>query len=48
MSDDFALSEEFSNFFEDAARTLNFKPDKYYLSGKENTSSPVEIAIKKF
>ena len=32
ISDDFHLSEEFSNFFEDAVRSLNVKPDEYYLS----------------
>ena len=48
ISDDFDLSEEFSNFFEDAVRSLNVMPDKYYLSDTENLSDPVEIAIRKF
>ena len=41
-------SEEFSTFFEDAVKSLNVKPDEYYLSDTENLSNPVEIAIKKF
>ena len=48
ISDDFDLSEEFSTFFEDAVRSLNVKPDEYYLSDTENLSDPVEIAIRKF
>ena len=32
ISDDFDLSEEFSIIFEDAVRSLNVKPDDYYLS----------------
>ena len=48
MSDDFDLSEEFSTFFQDAVRSLNVKPDEYYLSDTENLSDPVEIAVKKF
>ena len=46
--DDFGLFEEFSNFFEDAVRSLNVKPDKYYLSDTENLRDSVEIAILKF
>ena len=46
--DDFDLSGEFSSFFEDAVRSLNVKPDEYYLSDTENLSDPVEIAIRKF
>ena len=42
------MSEEFSTFFEDAVRSLNVKPDEYYLSDTENLSDPVEIAIRKF
>ena len=41
ISDDFDLSEEFSTFFEDAVRSLNVKPDEYYLSDTENSSDPV-------
>ena len=41
ISDDFDLSEEFSTFFEDAARLFDVKPDEYYLSDKENLSDPV-------
>ena len=48
ISEDFDLSEEFINFFEDAVRSLNVKPDEYYLSDTENLSDPVEIAIRKF
>ena len=48
ISDDFALLEEFSTFFEDAVRSLNEEPDEYYLSDTENLSNPVEIAIRKF
>ena len=43
ISDDFDLSEEFSAFSEDAVRSLNVKPDDYYLSDTENLSDPVEI-----
>ena len=43
ISDDFALFEEFSTFFEDAVRSLNVEPDEYYLSDTENLSNPVEI-----
>ena len=46
ISDDFDLSEEFSTFFEDAVRSLDAKPDGYYLSDTENLSDPVEIAIR--
>ena len=42
------MSEEFSTFFEDAARPPNVKPDEYYLSDTENLSNPVEIALRKF
>ena len=42
------MSEEFSTFFEDAVRSLNVKPDEYYLSDAENLSDSVEIAIRKF
>ena len=42
------MSEEFSTFFEDPVRSLNVKPDEYYLSDTENLSDPVEIAIRKF
>ena len=42
------MSEEFSTFFEDAVRSLNVKPDEYYVSDAENLSDPVEIAIRKF
>ena len=48
ISDDFALFEEFSTFFEDAVRSLNVEPDEYYLSDTENLSNPVDIAIRKF
>ena len=49
ISDNFDLSEEFSTFFEDAVRSLNVKPDEYYLRETENLSDPVEIrAIRKF
>ena len=48
ISDDFDLSEEFSTFFEDAVRSLNVKPDEYYLNETENLSDPVEIATRKF
>ena len=48
ISDDLALFEEFSTFFEDAVRSLNEEPDEYYLSDTENLSNPVEIAIRKF
>ena len=42
------MFEEFSISFEVAVRSLNAKPDEYYLSNTENISDPVEIAIKKF
>ena len=42
------MSEEFSTFFEDAARSPNAKPDAYYLSHTENLSNPAEIALRKF
>ena len=42
------MSEEFSTFFEDAVRSLNVKPDKYYLSDTENLKDSVEIPILKF
>ena len=42
------MPEEFSTFFEDAARSLNVEPDEYYLSDTRNLSNPVDIAIKKF
>ena len=48
ISDDFDLSEEFSTSFEDAVRSLNVKPDEYYLSDIKNLSNPVEIVIRKF
>ena len=36
ISDDFDLSEQFSTFFEDAVRSLNFEPDEYYLGDTGN------------
>ena len=48
ISDDFDLSEEFSTSSEDAVRSLNVKPDEYYLSDIKNLSNPVQIAIRKF
>ena len=48
ISDEFDLSEEFSTFFEDAVRSLNVKPDEYYLSAAKNLCNPVEIAVRKF
>ena len=42
------LSQEFCTFFEDAVRLLNVKPNEYYLSDTENSSEPVEIAIRMF
>ena len=48
ISHNLDLSEEFSTFFEDAVRSLNVKPDEYYLCNTENLSDPVEIAIRKF
>ena len=35
-------------FFEDTVRSINFKPDEYYLSDTENLSDPVEIDVRKF
>ena len=37
--DDFDLSEEFSTFFEDAVRSVNIKPDEYYLIDTENVNA---------
>ena len=37
-----------SGFFEDAVTPLSVKPDEFYLSGTENLSGPVQIAIRKF
>ena len=48
ISDDFDLSEEFSNFLEDDVKSLNVKPGEFYLSGMGNVNDPVEIAIRKF
>ena len=44
----FDLSEQFSTFFEDVVRSLNVKPDEYYLKDTGNLSDTVEIAIRKF
>ena len=41
-------TEEFSTFFEDAVRSLNMKPNEYYLGDTRNLSGPVEVAIRKF
>ena len=46
MSKDFGLSEEFSTFFEDVVRSVNGKPDEYYLSDTGNLSYPVKTATK--
>ena len=48
ISDDFDLSEEFSTLLKDAVRSLNFKPDEFYLSDTKNLTGTVEIAIRKF
>ena len=48
ISEDFDLSEEFINFFVDAVRSLNVKPDEYYLNETKNLSDPVEIVTRKF
>ena len=45
ISDDLDLPEEFSTFFEDTVRLLKVKSDEYYLSDRENLSTPVEFAI---
>ena len=37
-----------SNFFEDAVRLLNVKPDEYYLNGTRNLSDPLETAFRMF
>ena len=42
------MFEELSTFFEDAVRSLNVKPDEYYLSAAKNLCNPVEIAVRKF
>ena len=47
QSDNLDLSEKFSTLFEDAVRSLNVKPDEYYLIETENLSYPVEIAVRK-
>ena len=47
ISDDFDFSEEFSNFFQDPIRSLNVKPDEYYLNDMKNLSDPLETAIRK-
>ena len=36
------------HFFKDAVRPLGVKQDEYYLSETENSSDPVEIALRKF
>ena len=42
------ISEEFSNFFEDAVRFMNIKLDKSYLDDtQKNMSDPIKVAIKK-
>ena len=46
--DDFNLSEELSTFFEDVVRSVNVKPDEYYLSDTEILNDLVKIAITKF
>ena len=48
ISGDFDLSKEFSNFFEDAVKSLNVKPDEFYLSYTEDLSDTIEIAMWKF
>ena len=40
--------EKIPLFFEDAVTLLNVEPGEYYLSYTENSSNPVEIAIRKF
>ena len=48
INDDFNLSEELSTFFEDVVRSVNVKPDEYYLSDTEILNDLVKIAITKF
>ena len=48
ISDHFDLSEESSTFFEDVVRSLNVKPDEYYLRDTKKLRDPVEIAIRTF
>ena len=48
ISDKSDLSEELSTLFEDAGRSVNVKPDSYYLNDTENLNDPVEIAIRRF
>ena len=48
MSGDFDLSKEFSNFFEDAVKSLNVKPDEFYLSYTEDLSDTIDIVMWKF
>ena len=42
------MSQEFSTFYEDSVRSLNVKPDEYYLSDTDHLSGSVETAIRKF
>ena len=39
---------EFITFFEDVVRSFSVKPNEFYISGMENLSEPVEIAVRKF
>ena len=42
------MSEEVSFFIEDAGRSLNVEPDKYYLGDTEKLSNAIKVAIGKF
>ena len=48
ISDDLDLSEESGTFFEDVVRSLNVKPDEYYLHNTENVSETLETVTRKF
>ena len=47
FTDDLKLSSEFSNFFDNAVKSLNIFPNEFYLTEATGLSDPVEIAIIK-
>ena len=48
ITDDLELSNEFSNFFDNAIKSLNIQPNKYNLREATDLCYPVEFAITKF
>ena len=48
MCDDKEIAETFSNYFNNALKSLNLQCDLEHLNDVSDENDPIEIAIKKF